>query len=78
MAGKMQIYDSSGARLYLTGKERKAFGKVAEKYPRETSTFALFMLQTGCRISEALALRSDLIDMSNQSVRIEGLTYRKG
>ena len=77
MAGKMQIYDSSGARLYLTGEERKAFEMEAEKYPRETSTFALFMLQTGCRISEALALRSDLIDMSNQSVRIESLKKRK-
>jgi hypothetical protein len=53
----MELYDPQGRRLYLTAEERKAFLNAARDAPREVRTFCLVLHDTGCRISEALALK---------------------
>src|SRR3954447_5881609 len=53
----MQLYDAEGRRLYLTEDERRAFIAAAAKAPHEVRTFCGVLHATGCRISEALALR---------------------
>jgi integrase len=58
----MQIYDTQGHRLYLTGSERAAFRTAAEGAPREVRTYCWTLLYTGCRPSEALALTADRVD----------------
>ena len=58
----MQIYDSQGHRLYLTGSERAAFRTAAEAAPREVRTYCWTLLYSGCRPSEALALTADRVD----------------
>ena len=52
----MQIYDTQGHRLSLTGSERAAFRQATEAAPREVRTSCWTLLSTGCRPSEALAL----------------------
>ena len=42
------------------------------KYPRRLHTLILFLLDTGCRISEALTLRTSEIDFDNLLVTLDG------
>jgi integrase/recombinase XerD len=77
MPPAMRLYDASGRRLYLTSSERALFRKAAEESPREVRTFALTLLETGCRLSEALALTSDGVDFHSGSIRYETLKKRR-
>src|SRR5688500_1787733 len=75
----MQLYDAEGRRLYLTDEERRAFITAAAKAPREVRTFCGVPYATGCRISEALALTAQQIDLSGRVVVFESLKkHRKG
>src|SRR3954451_20903086 len=60
----MQLFDAEGRRLYVTEEERRAFVAAAAKAPREVRTFCGVLHATGCRISEALALTTQQIDLS--------------
>jgi integrase len=73
----MQLYDSEGRRLYLTEEERRDFITAAAKAPREVRTFCGVLHATGCRISEALALTVDHIDLSGRVVVFESLKKRR-
>ena len=73
----MQLYDPHGHRLYLTGSEREAFRKAAEKAPREVRTYCHTLLYTGCRPSEALALTADRVDFQTQAVTFESKKKRR-
>ena len=58
-AAGFTLVDARG-RKYLTGEERARFLAAARAHPRPTvQTFALTLAHTGCRISEALALRGE-------------------
>jgi integrase/recombinase XerD len=46
--------------------------KPRNKYERRLHTLVLFLLDTGCRISEALTLRARDIDMDNLLVTLDG------
>ncbi len=59
----MQLLDSQGWRLYLTREDRRQFLSAAEKQKREIRTFCFVMAFTGCRISEALELTAERIDL---------------
>jgi integrase len=72
-----ELYDASGARKYLTGEERSAFLRQAEKAPREVRTFCGLLHYTGCRISEALELTADRIDLAAGVVVFESLKKRR-
>lgn len=73
----MQLYDAEGRRLYLTQEERRAFIAAAAKAPREVRTFCGVLHTTGCRISEALALTADRIDLSGRVIVFESLKKRR-
>src|SRR5215210_8396828 len=73
----MQLFDAEGRRLYVTEEERRAFVAAAAKAPREVRTFCGVLHATGCRISEALALTVQQIDLSGRVVVFESLKKRK-
>ena len=71
------LVDARG-RKYLTGEERARFLAVARAHPRPTvQTFALTLAHTGCRISEALALRVRDVDLAASELRFRTLKRRK-
>src|ERR687892_1772833 len=72
------LYDSHGHRKYLTPAERDAFLKAADETEvREVRTFCATLAYTGCRISEALALTADRIDLKDGAIVIESAKKRK-
>src|SRR5215212_1497872 len=73
----MQLFDAEGRRLYLTEDERRAFVTAAAMAPREVRTFCGVLHATGCRISEALALTAQQIDLSGRVVVFESLKKRR-
>ncbi len=66
-----------GHRKYLTREERERFLKAAEKADRETRTLCMALAYTGCRISEALALTADRIDLAGGAIVFESLKKRR-
>lgn len=73
----MNLYDRKGHRKYLTPAERDEFLKAAENAEREIRTFCATLAYTGCRISEALALTADRVDLKDGTLIFESLTKRK-
>lgn len=73
----MSLYDTDGKRKYLTVAERAAFLRAAEQDSREVRTFCATLAYTGCRLSEALALTADRVDMKNGVIVLESLKKRK-
>ena len=73
----MQLYDAAGRRLYFTEDERSAFAAAAARAPREVRTFCSTLHATGCRISEALALTADRVDLAGRVVVFESLKKRR-
>lgn len=73
----MQLHDPQGRRLYLTAEERHAFLAAAAKAERPVRTFCAVLHDTGCRISEALALTPERIDLSGRAIVFESLKKRR-
>jgi integrase len=72
------LYDHHGHRKYLTPAERDAFLRTAdESEVREVRTFCATLAYTGCRISEALALTADRIDLKDGVIIIESAKKRR-
>jgi site-specific recombinase XerD len=72
-----RLYDGEGRRLYLTQDERAAFMVVARTLPRLERTFCTILHDTGCRISEALALPGRRVDLAGKAVVLETLKKRR-
>lgn len=72
-----QLYDSAGQRKYLTADERTAFLKAAEHADRQARTLCMTLAYTGCRISEALQLTADRVDLSGKVIVFESLKKRR-
>ena len=71
------LVDARG-RKYLTGEERARFLAAARSHPRPpVQTFALTLAHTGCRISEALALRAGDVDLAAAELRFRTLKRRR-
>ena len=75
--GSLGLYDLTGHRKYLTNNERSAFLSATEQAPREVRTFCGMLAYTGCRISEALALTADRIDLQASVIVFETLKKRQ-
>lgn len=71
------LYETNGHRKYLTAEERERFLKAAERFPREVRTFCGTLAYTGCRISKALALTMDRVDLAGGALVFESLKKRK-
>jgi integrase len=77
-----ELFDAEGNRKYLNLDERTRFLDNIDRalnrpQDREKRTFALLMFYTGCRISEARAVRFRDIDYSSKGVVFETLKRRK-
>ena len=73
----IQLFDASGNRKYLTPAERKRFEEAALKADGVTGSFALMLLHSGCRISEALNVNVHHIDYDTGCVTFETLKQRQ-
>src|SRR5687768_12195536 len=73
----MNLYDTQGRRLYLTADEHRAFIGSAATADRLVRTLCTVLHDTGCRISEALALTPERVDLSGRTVMFETLKKRR-
>ncbi len=73
----MQLYDFNGHRKYLTPAERQDFIAASEEALQRVRTFCGTLAHTGCRISEALALTADRVDLDDGVLIIESLKKRR-
>jgi len=71
------LLDRKGNRKYLSPQEREEVLKATEKFPREIRTLIGVLLYTGCRISEALALTADRVDLDEGLITFETMKQRK-
>ncbi len=69
-------YDHEGRRKYLSRAEGCKFVRHATSLPRSHALFCLTIYYTGCRISEALALRRQDFDPETKVVLICSLKKR--
>jgi integrase len=73
----MSLHDATGARKYLTAEERRAFLKAAERAERPVRTLCLTLAFAGCRVSEALALTADRVDLAAGVLVFRSLKKRR-
>jgi integrase len=72
------VFDRKGRRKYLNEAERQAFLKAVQLETDEVRrAFCLTLFYTGCRISEALSLTVESIDVSQQCIVFETLKRRQ-
>ena len=73
----MALHTADGARKYLTAGERDAFLRAAEEADRQVRTLCMTLAHAGCRLSEALALTADRVDLAAGVLVIESLKKRR-
>jgi integrase len=72
------MFDRQGSRKYLNVAERRAFVRALCNEPDALrQAFCLTLFHTGCRISEALNLMADRVDLVNKAIVFETLKRRK-
>jgi integrase/recombinase XerD len=73
----MTLHTADGARKYLTAGERDAFLREAELADRSVRTLCMTLAYAGCRLSEALALTADRVDLAAGVLVFESLKKRR-
>jgi integrase/recombinase XerD len=73
----LRLYTPEGARKYITAGERAAFLRAAEQAERRVRTLCMTLAYAGCRLSEALALTADRVDLAAGVVVFESLKKRR-
>jgi integrase len=71
------LRDRNGQRKYLNQAERELFFALTNKLSGQERAFCKVLYFTGCRISEALALKAEHLDLADQVVIIETLKRRR-
>ena len=72
------MFDRRGGRKYLNDAERRAYFRAAQGDSEVARrAFCLTLYYTGCRISEALNLTADRVDLSQKCLVFETLKRRK-
>ena len=72
-----ELFTIEGKRKYLTAEEQGRFIAAANAHERaEVRTLCLTLAYTGCRISEALELTADRIDLPDKSITFRTLKQR--
>jgi integrase/recombinase XerD len=74
---QFQLYDSAGRRLYMTQAERLSVLAAAERAGRDVRTFCHVLTHSGARISEALNLTADRVDLAAGVIVLETLKKRR-
>ena len=73
----MTLHTATGERKYLTAGERDAFLRQADVADRPVRTLCMTLAHAGCRLSEALALTADRVDLAAGVLTIESLKKRR-
>ena len=73
----MALHTATGARKYLTAGERDSFLRAADVADRPVQTLCMTLAYAGCRLSEALALTADRVDLAAGVLTIESLKKRR-
>jgi integrase/recombinase XerD len=73
----MQLHTADGMRKCLTAGERDGFLRAAEQADRPVRTLCMTLAYAGCRLSEALALTADRVDMEAGVLVFESLKKRR-
>ena len=73
----MALHTLDGARKYFTTGERDAFLRAAEQADRQVRTLCMTLAYAGCRLSEALALTVDRVDLAAGALVVESLKKRR-
>src|SRR3954452_3612537 len=73
----MGLHTAEGLRKYLTAGEREAFLREAEQADRAVRTLCMTLAYAGCRLSEALALTADRVDLDAGVLTFESLKKRR-
>jgi integrase len=73
----MTLHTAAGARKYLTEGERTAFLQEADISDRQVRTLCMTLAYAGCRLSEALALTADRVDLAAGVLIFKTLKTRK-
>jgi integrase/recombinase XerD len=71
------LHTADSARKYLTASERDSFLRAAESADRQVRTLCMTLAHAGCRLSEALALTADRVDLAAGVLVIESLKKRR-
>ena len=72
------MFDRKGNRKYLNGPERHAYLQVVKDEPDlKRRAFSLALFYTGCRISEALNLTAERVDLTGKALVFKTLKRRK-
>jgi integrase/recombinase XerD len=72
------VFDRQGNRKYLNRLERRAFLRVIKREPDMLRrAFCLTLFYTGCRISEALSVTANRIDLADKAIVFETLKQRR-
>ena len=74
---EMRLEDKSGRRLYLNTEERAAFLSAAASKLPKIRLFAETLHYTGCRISEALEIAPERVDLSEARITLRSLKKRR-
>ncbi|MEM7243052.1 MAG: site-specific integrase, partial [Pseudomonadota bacterium] len=74
---KVKLYNDEGKRLYLNETERNDFLLASYRLPLHERSFCMFLVHTGCRISEARYMRLDDVQVTERIVTIKTLKRRK-
>lgn len=75
-SGTKSPYDAGGRRKYLSRAEGRKFVQCTTTIAKAQAFFCLTIYYTGCRISEALALRRSDIDQEMKVILIRSLKKR--
>ena len=67
----------NGQRKYLNAEERAQFLAAADRHEPEVRTLCGVLAYTGCRITEALNLTMDRVDLANGTLIFESLKKRR-
>ena len=73
----MRLYTPDGTRKYVTAGEREALLAAAERSDRQVRTLCMVLAYAGCRLSEALALTADRVDLAAGVLIFESLKKRR-
>jgi integrase/recombinase XerD len=73
----LRLCTADGARKYVTTGERQAFLREAERADRLVRTLCMTLAYAGCRLSEALALTADRVDLAAGTLVFESLKKRR-
>lgn len=73
---EQSLFMANGSRKYLNQAERREFILAARQAECDVQLLCLIVAETGCRLSEALALKPHNVDLANSALTFETLKRR--